>query len=1111
MNRGSGVEVVISVTEANFATIIGEVKPTYYDMDPAGHSHPICSHNVPLYYKASMHVTQEMFYFPWGGKGRCDIKNPKMEKGYLYCLGSDHNIVGLFTKSRVDKTDLKYTEASPSCARNMEKCVQCRRDCTAQTTLPHCKGKEGQCHKICDTTQCSCSGQKCPCYRYDVDNCNGRATACTGTIAHVINLEPVFSQHNQYCNVKMLRLATYKYRADLYVENELVISRDYHAKNHSDVNKGKVLEDDFGYLIVKMPDSPTLRNKNLLLKRAKNTKSLELGHYSRLPARWSGGARTNLAFMPSRPFSISKAKWNKLKCSDIKMNSFVAFSELPLRSNTPRIFDKIYAVSTKETKDKGGFGKNIGRTFAVSKTGTKGFLDFTIPRSRSILLHIFPKSKIKQDGLYCRLLNKTSHWLIAAEGYLNSCPGSLAAKVFDQDKSDDLLFHYDFAVKTTKTCYFKFEFNIPFKNGKNREDKAFILHLIAKDQTMKFVLVREKKVERILQSIHIPKIDESKLFNTIVAVSVIFGGFVFLIMLIVIIGALTKPKDTMYQADRDNEFHFRHALVIVWFIGARLGKSIIFTFTFMSYMFVVIHRTNYHTLRSFRAFQQRERAVYRNIFQDMERHRVVEISRQTKRLTAERNICERNLQRLDSYLTNRKSESSWQQQINKKTRSIKLAAIRRARENWAKSRKQYEKRKQEMEETMLRSFGQIKMQLDQLENNVARHPVLKIARTLFNVGKFFGIYKSLPGYLGLKQDFSTVKYSHKLQSFRSSFDKFEKDLKETESKQENSENLNHNLWQRGRTKSRGYATKLRRIKFPKPRIGVRFAKEKAKDLLALTWIQNIVKNKIFSKIGMILMVTLDVLFFIYRHTRTYAMAVMMVYGLQKLCDLDEMEKKRQEEEEKREILRRGLLQHWQMGSSQLSSSEESDAENRGLVGDGLTTSTDEFNERKKTEPASNIVTTSKKDRQEILDTSSTSSIGNGGLSVKNTSKKLNKPRGESSREDFDKNKITTTIPGQRGREVSKDSKKKNNAEDEELPGEDFDKNKITKKIPRQRGKGVGMFSKRSNKPEREKSSTDEESKHERGSKNYNTYQGKEHIRISFFIRNCLLETQPSDC
>ena len=1059
-------------------------------MDPSGHSHPICSHNVPIYYKASMRVTQEMFYLPWGGKGRCDMKNPKMEKGYLYCLGSDHNIVGIFTNSRVDKTDLKYTEASPSCARNMEKCVQCRRDCTTQTALPRCKGREEQCHKICDTTRCSCSGQRCPCYRYDVDNCNGKATACTGMTAHVINLEPVFSQNDQYCNVKMLRLATYKYRADLYVENELVISRDYHAKNHSDVNKGNVLEDDFGYLIVKMPDSPTLKNKHLLLKRAKNTKSLELGHYSRLPARWSGGARRNLAFMPARPFSISKAKWNKMKCSDIKMNAFVAFSELPIRSSTPKIFEKIYAVSAKETNDKRGFGKDIGRTFAVSKTGIKGFLDFTIPRSRSILLHIFPKSKIKQDGLYCRLLNKTSHWLIAAEGYLTSCPGSLAAKVFDQDKSEDLMFHHDFAVKTTKSCYFKFEFNIPFKNSKNREDKAFILHLIAKDQTMKFVLVREKKVERILQSIHIPKVDQSKLFNTIVAVSVIFGGFVFLIILIIIIGALTKPKDRMYQADRDNEFHFRHALVIVWFIGARLGKSIIFTFTFMSYMFVVIHRTNYHTLRSFRAFQQRERTVYRNIFQDMERHRVAEISRQTKRLTAERNICERNLQRLDSYLTNRKSESSWQQQINKKTRSIKLAAIRRARENWVKSRMQFEKRKRETEETITRSFQQIKIQLDSLEYRVSQHSKLRMARILYKAGKFFGIYNSLPGYLGLAQDFSTVKYSHKLESFQSSFNKFDKNLKDTESKQENSENLNHNLWQRGRKKSREYATKLRRIKFPKPRIGVRFEKEKAKDLFALTWIQNIVKNKIFSKIGMILMVTLDVLFFIYRHTRTYAMAVMMIYGLQKLCDLDEMEKKRQEEEEKREILRRGLPQHWQTGSSELSSSEDSNAEDRGLVGDGLTTSSDEFNGRKKTKSASKVVTASKKDRQEILDTSSTSSLGNGEPSAKNTAKKSNNPKAKSSGEDFDKNKITEKIPRQRGREVSKDSKKQIEAEEEEMPGEDFDKNKITKKIPRQRGKGLGMFSKRSNEPDKEKFSSDEESKHERGGKNHNTYQGK---------------------
>ena len=903
VNRGTGIEVVVNILEAEFAVKIGEVIHKDHDKDPGHHRFPLCKHDVPLYYIAKRAEGKDKFYHPHEKHGRCSNKKFGLENDAIYCLSLDHDLVRLFTKTKPEISSIRHSEGSVTCKRLIQQCLNCNINCSRQSQTPHCSKQPVGCYNSCKAVNCDCLKEHCPCQSYVTKRCDSKVTNCVGTTISKITLAPVFSSKYLFCHARVLQLATYKIRTDLYVKNKLVTSRLHYTLANP---RASAVVDDYGYMTITMPDSLQIDGKNLLLRRVKNTMSVEIGHFETPSINYNGPSTDALALMPLKPFLINNAMWKKATCDSINIQTFRAIDKYPLRNQPPEIFKKIYDLTIKQEEINND--KNNSAIFMISKSDMHRFMDLNMPKHKSVLRSIFPNSVIDPGRLSCRLIKRTSYWSILVEGYLNSCPGSLTAKLYDQDRANELMFHYDFAVTNARQCHFNFEFSIPMTSKDSRDDKAYVLHLITSKQTMKLVLVRERKVDRILPSIVIPEVNKGKFLNAVVPISVVAGGLVFLLILLVIFGAVTKPRLT--DVVRDSDFHYRHVFVIVWFVGARLAKSILLTITFISYILVVIHSKNYHTLKTFDDFQKREKLVFASVFEEMEKHRIAEIDRQNRRFIEEKNICEIKLQKLDVYLSKRKREASWQQQFSRRFKSIRLSALSRFQENWDRARTQFEWRKNQIEGTINQHMNQIKSQVDHVKGKVLGHGLVQIAMGAFKMYRFFGGSKSFAQYVNLDVQLNQgVNYQHRLQSFQYEFQRFTRNLKSVRESQEKSESLNFQVWEEA-TKKRDPlpVPKLHSIKYRKDKVNVKFDKNLIQDVLGIAWVIDMVKSKVFSKVGLILMITIDALFFVYRHTRTYAMAVLMVHGFKKIYDLDRIEKKRQKEEEMWYIRTNGLYQ-----------------------------------------------------------------------------------------------------------------------------------------------------------------------------------------------------------
>ena len=361
----------------------------------------------------------------------------------------------------------------------------------------------------------------------------------------------------------------------------------------------------------------------------------------------------------------------------------------------------------------------------------------------------------------------------------------------------------------------------------------------------------------------------------------------------------------------------------------------------MSYIFVVIHSENYYTLKTYNDFQKREKLVFAHIFEDMERHRIAEIDRQNRRFIEEKNICEANLQRLDVYLSNQKRDASWRQQINKRYKSIKLAAIARFEENLRQARLSYDRRKRLIETKISHQMHRVKALVGNVKRRVLSNTVLNLAKVAYKIYKAFGGSKSKAKYVGLEAFLNRyLKYTHKIQDARTDFDNFIRGMKRVRDNQKKSDNINFRAWKEQLLNRAPIPVpKLHSVRYRKNETTVKIDKNLIQHVLGVTWVIDLIKTNLLKKVGMVLMIVTDALLFIYRHTRTYAMAVLMIHGFKKIYDLDKLKKQQEKEDEIWLTRTRKLNKGYSpVVHSDEDSNSESDDSGKGLKQQGEDTS-----------------------------------------------------------------------------------------------------------------------------------------------------------------------------
>ena len=104
---------------------------------------------------------------------------------------------------------------------------------------------------------------------------------------------------------------------------------------------------------------------------------------------------------------------------------------------------------------------------------------------------------------------------------------------------------------------------------------------------------------------------------------------------------------------------------------------------------------------------------------------------------------------------------------------------------------------------------------------------------------------------------------------------------------------NFSLWQGNFQKD--IKININRISVPDLNISRTLSKDRAQELLALEWFVQLYRTGVVTTI----LIILDVLWFVYRNSRTYQLAVVLIHGFPKLYKLENIQKKEEKKEEKK--------------------------------------------------------------------------------------------------------------------------------------------------------------------------------------------------------------------
>lgn len=445
---------------------------------------------------------------------------------------------------------------------------------------------------------------------------------------------------------------------------------------------------------------------------------------------------------------------------------------------------------------------------------------------------------------------------------------------------------------TTEDCSFTVEFHLPSGGDTNFINKQFVVRLTDSRKTMKLILVSPPRIPEF----EIPDFDDDfdlKKLEVLIPFGGAAGGMFIVLIAILIYGYKTRPKDS-YHRDRDNELHFRHILYVVWFVGMRLVKSFLLTLTVLSVILTAIHYTNVKTLDKYETLQEQRSKLEEEFIKQMDTHKVQEINRQWSLLGEGKQVCDLKLKALNAFLEEHFKGMIERQLEEMRRKSIILAAGRRIKKQFNATRAKFERERKRLNEQMEAYSNEINSRISQIQRKIDGSFWLQAAKGLYNfldgLAKIFGsgIGKPFIQWVGLSVNFPSINVN--LPSFDDIFDDFNSDSLNFQ-KFELSETFS--IWQGNPLKD--IKINIQQISFPNLNISRLLSKDRAEELLALEWIVQLYKSGVFTTI----LIILDLLWFVYRHSKTYQLAIVLIHGFPKVYELEEIQNKEEKKEEKK--------------------------------------------------------------------------------------------------------------------------------------------------------------------------------------------------------------------
>ncbi|KAL9986473.1 hypothetical protein ACROYT_G000628 [Oculina patagonica] len=914
LNRSSGMAIQLQILLVDFSTTFREVKHDVNDNSRLPNNaasqnivRNFCRSPVPDYYRINLQESANEVQII---KGKPNTPCPKYDGGsnsipapgnVLSCNGAENPTVRLFgVKSMAE--DFYKEERSRACYNLKQDCDKCRNDCTVRARAnPICnltksdvdadsKQEYGEhftyCFDCCFEEDCICPS--CACTQYN-SSCINSSVTCVGAKHFTIPITPVFPNTGLFkCHVELSKGPVFELETSLWKNGKLLKRIEKNQRNYSKEFESGTTSYDYGYMILKHPS--VLRSnmrKTIMISGKAGESNFDVGWYMTEKELESPNPATTLSIQPTHPFKINTKDWPRENCLTLDTEKFVIISPGVSIDNVKNLAQLTAKVANEQN----------ARVYKVYNTSGSHQVHFEVPPERSVLRYAFPETVIFNDRSFTgKLLKNRTFWTIRLTGQASSCPGFFMVRLTDQDRPDVDVYHYDIAI-TNQECSFRVEFHLPSGGDTNMIDKQFVVRLTDSRKTMKLILVSPRRIPEF----EIPDIDDDfdlKKLEVLIPFGGAAGGMFIVLIAILIYGYKTRPKDS-YHRDRDNELHFRHVLFVVWFVGMRLVKSFLLTLTVLFVILTAIHYTNVKTLEKYETFHKQRKQLEEDFIQQMDTHKVQEINRQWSLLGEGKVVCDQKLKELNVFLERHFKEMRARQLEEMRRKSIILAAEHRIKKQFNETRAKFERERKRLNDQMEAYSNEINSRISRIERKIEGSFWLKAAKVLYKIldalASIFGsgIGKPFIAWVGLSVDFPSIDAN--LPSFDDIFSDFSSFSLVPHNGEENS---NSSIW-RGNSLT-DIKIHIQQISVPDLNISRPLTKEKAEELLALEWIVQLYRSGVFTTI----LVILDVLWFVYRHSKTYQLAVVLIHGFPRVYELEKIQKKEEEKEEKKKKKRR---------------------------------------------------------------------------------------------------------------------------------------------------------------------------------------------------------------
>ena len=427
-------------------------------------------------------------------------------------------------------------------------------------------------------------------------------------------------------------------------------------------------------------------------------------------------------------------------------------------------------------------------------------------------------------------------------------------------------------------------------------DKQFVVRLKDSKKTIKLILVSPRRIPEFDPPDFDDEFDLEKL-EVLIPFGGATGGMLIVLVLILLYGYMTRPQDR-FQRDRDNELHFRHLLFVVWFVVMRLLKSFLLTLTVIFVILTAIHHTNVRTLQQYKAFHRHQKSLEEDFLKQMDAHRVQEINRQWGILGQGKLKCDQKLKELNTYLDAHFREMKERQEEEIRRKSIVLAASQRIEAQLHASRTRFERERNRLNQQLKFYSHEINSRVSKIQANIENNFWFKAAKgmhkALSEIAAFFGgSMKPFLQWVGLSVNFQSINLE--MPSFDDIFGNVNLEMDSLNLSHPNSSSP---FWQPQVVTDR--KVNIQEISMLQLNVSSPLNKQRTKELLALEWVIKLYESGLFTSV----LFLLDTLWFVYRHTKTYQLAVVLIHGFPKVYEL---EKIREEEEDKEEKMRKREL------------------------------------------------------------------------------------------------------------------------------------------------------------------------------------------------------------